>query len=62
VTVLRHGKLCAVRCVECDSRHTQHSEQYTNRTYDMLPQHCITYKDVVFFLANFNLNITLAKL
>jgi len=26
---------------------TQHSEQYTHHTYDMLPHHCITY-DVVF--------------
>jgi len=29
-------------------------------TYDMLPHHCITY-NVVFFVPNFGLNITLAS-
>ena len=28
---------------------TQHSEQYTYHTYDMMPHHRITYNDVVFF-------------
>jgi len=28
---------------------TQHSEQYTHHTYDMLPHHCITYNDVVIY-------------
>jgi len=43
----RYGE-CTVHCVECDSR-TEHSAQYTHRTYDMLPHHPITYNDVVFF-------------
>jgi len=43
----RYG-MCTVLCVECDC-HTQHSAQYTHRTYDMLPHHQITYNDVVFF-------------
>ena len=39
---------------------SQHSEQYTHHTYDMLPHHSITYNNVV-FLPNFNLNINLAR-
>jgi len=28
---------------------TQHSEQYTHHTYDMLPYHRITYNNIVFY-------------
>ena len=34
---------------------------YTCHTYDVLPQHRITYK-YIDFLPNFNLNITLGRL
>jgi len=55
-----HGYgMCTVHCVEFDcmvcvlfavlsATHTQHSEQYTYHTYDMLPHHCVTCNDVVF--------------
>ena len=46
-TYHRYG-VCTVRCVECNYTLTQHSEQYTYRTYDMLPHHSITYNDTVF--------------
>ena len=51
---------CKMLCL--GATRTQHSEQYTNHTYGMLPHHRITYNDVVFFLPNFNLNIILARL
>jgi len=39
------GELCAV----LGASRTQHSEQYTHRTYDMLPHHHIIHNDVGFF-------------
>ena len=63
VCTVRCGE-CEVWCVYCSlwwvwsmlcvlfavlsATHTQHSEQYTHHTYDMLPHHRITYNDVVF--------------
>ena len=38
------GMVCVL-----STSHTQHNEQYTHHTYDMLPQHRITYNDVGFF-------------
>ena len=35
-------------CTVLSASPTQHSEQYTYHTYDMLPHHRITYNDVVF--------------
>jgi len=43
------GGAACVYCSLCSVRRTQHSEQYTYRTYEMLPHHRITYSDVVFF-------------
>jgi len=46
------GKLCVLFAVlgatgNQQSR-TQHNEQYTHRTYDMVPHHRITYNEVDF--------------
>jgi len=35
------------------AKRTQHSEQYTYHTYDMLPHHRITCEDVAFFFTEF---------
>ena len=37
----------------CPLSRTQHNEQYTHHTYDMLPHHRITYNDVIFFFTVF---------
>jgi len=47
------NKMCRIKHlkpnhIDIKSR-TQHSEQYTYHTCDMLPHHRITYNDVVFF-------------
>ena len=47
------GVVCVLFAVLGATR-TQHSEQYTHHTYDMLPHNRIAYNDV-FLLPNFNL-------
>ena len=44
---LRAGRINFVAVLSASR--TQHSEQYTHRTYDMLPHHHITYNDVDFY-------------
>jgi len=53
----RYG-MCIVHCVECDSIQLTVHIPYL----DMLPHQRVTYNDVVFFLPNFKLNITLVSL
>jgi len=55
----RYGE-CADRCVECDESRTQHSDQHTHHTYDMLPHDHITCNDAVF--TDSHVNITSARL
>jgi len=52
--------VCTVRCAECGMVCVLCG--VLSATYDMLPHHRITYNYVVFFLPNFKLNITLARL
>ena len=42
------GMVCVLFAVLCTTR-TQHSQQYTHYTYNMLPHHRVTYNKVVFF-------------